>query len=93
MAQKQSVSPETDLDRAEREIKAGLYHEALEDVEACINHRGADEQTLYLRGVARVKYGIPYLFELGMADLAKAAAFGNDRASELVQRLGGLLAA
>ena len=93
---KQRIDPETPaglLQRAEEELTAGLYHEALLDVDGCIRKWGANDRSLLLRGLSRLKYGIPQLYDLGMADLEHAALLGNDEASKLLQQLGGVLAA
>jgi hypothetical protein len=81
------------LGRAEAELHLGMYHEALEDADSYIRMTGADELGLYVRGVARIKYGIPQLFDLGIADLEQAAEKGSERAMEMLIRMGNVLAA
>ena len=88
-----SEAPADLLRRAEEELNAGLYHEALLDVVGCIQKWGVNDRSLLLRGLSRLKYGIPQLYDLGMADLEHAALMGNDEASKLLQQLGGVLAA
>ncbi|MCX6137787.1 MAG: hypothetical protein NTV54_09870 [Ignavibacteriales bacterium] len=89
----QEESPVDLLRRAEEELSAGMYHEALLDADGFIKTCGANDRALCLRGISRMKYGIPQLFDLGVSDLEQAAAEGNSMASELLQRLGGVLAA
>ena len=81
------------LHRAEIEIDAGMYHEALEDSERYLSGAQHDEDGLYVRGMARIKYGVPHLYDLGVHDLMKAAENGNEKASIALRNLGDSLAA
>lgn len=80
------------LHRAEIEIKAGMYHEALEDAEMYLKESQRDENGLFVRGIARIRYGIPYLFDLGIQDLMKAAEYGHEKASAELESLGEAIA-
>lgn len=85
-----SIDPKEPLayvHRAEIEIDAELYNEALEDIEVYLKGAGEDGRGLYLRGVARIHSGIPELYEPGVLDLLSAAENGYERASETLKDL------